>query len=192
MFFISTYTEGAPPDSAKWFCQWLAEAVDDFRVSKSLLSKLHYTVFSLGNSLYKDHYSTVGNNLFDRLSRLSGVAIYPLGLGDQNVAESDNGGESSKGGGSVISMVTVGVVCSLAGIEEDFKAWKNGFVRDVFPALRGAVPLTGLTGVSGASGGVSAELCGCRKKAKQECCKDQATTTDATVQSHDTAEVPSP
>ena len=92
VFLISTYTEGAPPDSARWFCQWLAEAVDDFRVSKSLLGKLNYAVFALGNSLYADHYNAVGRNLFDRLGRLSGTAVYPLGLGDQNVAQSVNGG----------------------------------------------------------------------------------------------------
>ena len=96
VFFVSTYTEGAPPDSARWFCQWLAEAVDDFRVSKSLLNALRYTVFALGNSEYTEHYNTVGRNLFDRLNRLSGVAVYPLGLGDKNVAESDNGGEYSR------------------------------------------------------------------------------------------------
>ena len=93
VFFLSTYSEGAPPDSAKWFCQWLAEAVDDFRVPKSLLSKLNYAVFALGNSLYTDHYNTAGRNLFDRLGRLSAAAVCPLGLGDQNVAESDNGGD---------------------------------------------------------------------------------------------------
>lgn len=96
VFLISTYTEGVPPDSARWFCQWLAEAVDDFRVSKSLLSKLNYAVFALGNSLYTEHYNTVGRNLFDRLGKLSGVAVYPLGLGDQNVAQSVNGGELRK------------------------------------------------------------------------------------------------
>ena len=92
VFLISTYTDGTPPESAKWFCQWLAEAVDDFRVHKSLLSKLNFTVFALGNSLYKEHYNSVGKNLFDWLNRLSGTPVYPLGLGDQNVAESVNGG----------------------------------------------------------------------------------------------------
>ena len=76
----------------------------------------------------------------------------------------------------------------LAGIEEDFTAWKNGFIRDVFPALCGESPLTGLSGVTGLGGiiGVSNDSCECRKKAIQECCKGQVTTPTATVaQSHD-------
>ena len=96
MFFLSTYTDGSPPESAKWFCQWLSEAVHDFRVQKSLLSHLKFTVFALGNSLYADHYNGAGRNLFDWLSRLSGTPVYPLGLGDQNVAESANGGTNFK------------------------------------------------------------------------------------------------
>lgn len=93
MFLVSTYTEGTPAESAKWFCQWLSEAVDDFRVQKSLLSGVNFTVFALGNSLYSDHYNVVGRNLYDGLSKLSGSPVYPLGLGDQNVAQSVNGGE---------------------------------------------------------------------------------------------------
>ena len=93
MFLVSTYTDGTPPESAKWFCQWVSEAVDDFRVQKSLLSELKFTVFALGNSLYANHYNTVGKHLFDGLHRLSGSSVYPLGLGDQNVAESTHGGD---------------------------------------------------------------------------------------------------
>lgn len=90
---VSTYTDGTPPESAKWFCQWLSEAVDDFRVHKSLLSGLQYAVFGLGNSLYSEHYNTVAKNLSDGLSRLSGTSVYSLGLGDQNVAQSVHGGK---------------------------------------------------------------------------------------------------
>ena len=95
VFLVSTYTEGSPPESAKWFCQWLFEAVDDFRVQKSLLSGVRFAVFGLGNSLYSDHYNTVGKDLFDGLSRLSGTPVFSLGLGDQNVAESVHGGQPS-------------------------------------------------------------------------------------------------
>ncbi len=93
VFLLSTYVEGNPPDSAKWFCQWISEAVDDCRVQKSLLSNIRYTVFALGNSLYANHYNTAGKNLFDELSKLSGIAVYQLGQGDQNVAQSKTGGK---------------------------------------------------------------------------------------------------
>ena len=50
---------GEPPESATWFCTYLQEASDDFRVQKNLLKGLRYTVFGLGNSIYEDHYNTV-------------------------------------------------------------------------------------------------------------------------------------
>ena len=59
-----------------------------------MLSGLHYSVFGLGNSLYGEHYDTVGRNLFLWLGQLSGTAAYPLGEGDQNVAQSKHGGLS--------------------------------------------------------------------------------------------------
>jgi tRNA wybutosine-synthesizing protein 1 len=95
VFLISTYTDGTPPESAKWFCQWLLEAVDDFRVQKSLLSGVKFAVFGLGNSLYGDCYNAVGKNLFDGLSKLSGTPVCSLGLGDENVSQSIFGGEKS-------------------------------------------------------------------------------------------------
>ena len=59
VFIISTYIDGTPPDKAKWFCKYLKEASDDFRVQKSLLNGLQYTVFGLGNSVYEDNYNKV-------------------------------------------------------------------------------------------------------------------------------------
>lgn len=59
VFLIATYTDGQPPESAAWFCKWLEEAANDFRVGKSFLQGLRYAVFGLGNSAYVDHYNTV-------------------------------------------------------------------------------------------------------------------------------------
>lgn len=53
--------DGKPPESAEWFCKWLEEASNDFRVQKSLLSGLDYAVFGLGNSLYKERFNMVSN-----------------------------------------------------------------------------------------------------------------------------------
>ncbi len=92
MFLTSTYSDGGPPDSASWFFQWLSDTVADFRVQKSVLSGLKYAVFGLGNSEYAEHFNTAGRNLFDWLGKLSGTAVYRLGLGDQNVAQSAYGG----------------------------------------------------------------------------------------------------
>lgn len=58
-FIVSTYVDGNPPESAKWFYKWLDEASSDFRVQKSLLKDLNYAVFGLGNSLYEDNFNLV-------------------------------------------------------------------------------------------------------------------------------------
>ena len=92
VFLLSTYTDGVPPESAAWFCQWLREAKDDFRVHKSLLSGVHYTAFGLGNSLYGENYNKAVKDLVDGLEKLSATSVYPLGFGDQNVAQSIHGG----------------------------------------------------------------------------------------------------
>ena len=93
VFIISTYTDGTPPEPASWFCQWLSDTACDFRVSKTFLSGLHYAVFGLGDSLYGENYNTVGKGVFEWLEQLSAAAVFPLGLGDQNVAESKHGGK---------------------------------------------------------------------------------------------------
>jgi tRNA wybutosine-synthesizing protein 1 len=31
LLVVSTWSEGTPPEDAKWFCQWLEEAAKDFR-----------------------------------------------------------------------------------------------------------------------------------------------------------------
>ncbi len=63
VFVISTYTDGAPPEAAKWFCRWVDEASTDFRVPKTYLKGLHFCVIALGNSLYKDNYCMVSQVL---------------------------------------------------------------------------------------------------------------------------------
>ena len=88
MFLVSTYTDGTPPESSAWFCQWLSDAVADFRVQKSMLAGLHFTVFGLGNSVYGENYNIVGKSLFEWLGKLSATVVYPLGLGDQNGPQS--------------------------------------------------------------------------------------------------------
>eukprot|EP00479_Gromia_sphaerica_P012736 TRINITY_DN6837_c0_g1_i1.p2 TRINITY_DN6837_c0_g1~~TRINITY_DN6837_c0_g1_i1.p2 ORF type:complete len:68 (-),score=13.37 TRINITY_DN6837_c0_g1_i1:150-353(-) len=45
VFVISTYTDGQPPNNAKFFCNWLKEAVSDWRVHDNYLRKLRYTLF---------------------------------------------------------------------------------------------------------------------------------------------------
>jgi len=88
---ISTYTEGTPPESAKWFYTWLSDMAGDFRVSHNMLGGLGYTVFGLGDSLYTEHYNTVGRDVDRFLHQLQGNRVHPLGLGDENVSNSKAG-----------------------------------------------------------------------------------------------------
>ncbi|NWX34860.1 TYW1 synthase, partial [Notiomystis cincta] len=114
VFLVSTYTEGQPPESAAWFCKWLEEAANDFRVGKSLLQGLRYAVFGLGNSAYVDHYNTVGRSIDRWLWMLSASRIMTRAEGDCNVAQSKHG-----------------------SIEADFEAWKANFLTRLQVLCRG-------------------------------------------------------
>lgn len=92
IFVLSTYSEGSPPESASWFFKWLEEASNDFRVQKAMLKGMKYAVFGLGNSLYADHFNTVGKKVDAWLHQLQAVRVIDLGIGDENVVGSLNGG----------------------------------------------------------------------------------------------------
>ncbi|NXP01640.1 TYW1 synthase, partial [Certhia brachydactyla] len=105
VFLVATYIDGQPPESAAWFCKWLEEAANDFRVGKGFLQGLRYAVFGLGNSAYVDHYNTVGRRMDRWLWMLSASRIMTRAEGDCNVAQSKHG-----------------------SIEADFEAWKAKFL----------------------------------------------------------------
>ena len=108
VFIISTYTEGTPPEDAKWFCQWLEDNAKDFRVQHSILDGLRFSVFGLGNSLYSDYYNTVGKNVDKFLFQLSASRFHPMALGDENVAGSKFG-----------------------SLENDFQQWRKKFIERI-------------------------------------------------------------
>ncbi|KAM7032990.1 S-adenosyl-L-methionine-dependent tRNA 4-demethylwyosine synthase TYW1-like isoform 1-T3 [Acridotheres tristis] len=114
VFLVATYTDGQPPESAAWFCKWLEEAANDFRVGKSFLQGLRYAVFGLGNSAYVDHYNTVGRRMDKWLWMLSASRIMTRAEGDCNVAQSKHG-----------------------SIEADFEAWKGKFLTRLQALCKG-------------------------------------------------------
>ncbi|NXD28528.1 TYW1 synthase, partial [Spelaeornis formosus] len=114
VFLVATYSEGQPPESAAWFCKWLEEAANDFRVGKSFLQGLRYAVFGLGNSAYMDHYNTVGRRMDRWLWMLSASRIMTRAEGDCNVAQSKHG-----------------------SIEADFEAWKGKFLTQLQALCKG-------------------------------------------------------
>ncbi|NWS21883.1 TYW1 synthase, partial [Pachyramphus minor] len=114
VFLVATYTDGQPTESAAWFCKWLEEAANDFRVGKTYLKGLRYAVFGLGNSVYVDHYNTVGRRLDRWLWVLGASRVMTRAEGDCNVAQSRHG-----------------------SIEGDFEAWKNKFLTRLQALCRG-------------------------------------------------------
>ena len=91
IFIVPTCAEATPPEDAQWFYKWLEDSVNDFRVTKTLLKDLRFAVFGLGNSLYAENYNVIGKNMDTWLGSLGAQRFAPLGLGDENVAESLNG-----------------------------------------------------------------------------------------------------
>ncbi|NXK45410.1 TYW1 synthase, partial [Chauna torquata] len=114
VFLVATYTEGQPTESAAWFCKWLEETANDFRFGKMYLKGLRYAVFGLGNSVYVDHYNTVGRNTDRWLWMLGASRIMTRAEGDCNVAQSKHG-----------------------SIEADFEAWKTKFLSCLQALCRG-------------------------------------------------------
>ncbi|CAF3759087.1 unnamed protein product [Rotaria sp. Silwood1] len=92
LIFISTYEDGIPPPSAKWFLRYLQEAATDFRVSKNELEKLTYTIFGCGNSLYNDNFNKVAKELDRCLLELSAKQFIPSEYADENTVKSIYGG----------------------------------------------------------------------------------------------------
>lgn len=91
IFIVSTYAEGSPPDDAQLFYKWLEDSALDFRVPKTFLADARFSVFGLGNSLYSENYNVIGRNIDKWLSQIGAERYGPLGLGDENVAESLHG-----------------------------------------------------------------------------------------------------
>jgi len=108
ILIMSTYAEGTPPDSCKWFYRWLEDLAGDFRVSHNMFRNMDFAVFGLGNSLYEEHFNTIGKSLDNFCHQLSATRIHPLCLGDENTSSSKNG-----------------------SIEGDFEEWAESLVQKV-------------------------------------------------------------
>uniref|UniRef100_S4RSF0 Flavodoxin-like domain-containing protein n=1 Tax=Petromyzon marinus TaxID=7757 RepID=S4RSF0_PETMA len=72
-------------------CKWLEEAASDFRYGKTHLRGVRYAVFGLGDSVYQEHYNTVGKNMDKWLWQLGARRVLPRGDGDFNVVRSRHG-----------------------------------------------------------------------------------------------------
>lgn len=80
--FMATYTDGTPPNNAKWFYEWLQDMRFDFRVSKTALTRVRFCVFGLGHHEYKANFCTVARNVDAWLCGLGAQKMLPVELGD--------------------------------------------------------------------------------------------------------------
>ncbi|KAG8183067.1 hypothetical protein JTE90_010894 [Oedothorax gibbosus] len=84
IFIVSTFTDGQPPDSCKWFCTWLKDASCDFRLSSATLKGLKYAVLGLGNSVYGDNFNKVAIEVDEELRKLGATQILKLVKADED------------------------------------------------------------------------------------------------------------
>jgi len=47
----------------QYFCTWLEEATEDWRVGEEWLAHVRFAVLGVGNSLYEDHYNAMAHKV---------------------------------------------------------------------------------------------------------------------------------
>lgn len=72
---LPTYEGGVPPESAAFFCEWLAEASTDFRLGSGALVGLRYCVAGAGNSLYAENFNAVAKRADKQLLALGAQRV---------------------------------------------------------------------------------------------------------------------
>eukprot|EP00941_MAST-03F_sp_MAST-3F-sp1_P004124 g4124.t1 len=87
---ISTWDGGLPPESAKYFIDWLRDVSDDFRRSKTMLSNTVTGVFGLGSSAYSDDvFCTPAKEIASLFEKLHSKSAIPIGFGDDAEGDQD-------------------------------------------------------------------------------------------------------
>ncbi|CAF0770517.1 unnamed protein product [Brachionus calyciflorus] len=104
VIFVSTYTDGTPPESAKWFYKFITEMSNDFRYEKGSLKGLKYSVCGLGNSLYDENFNKIAKDLDKSLNLCQAERVAPLYCCDENTIKSKH-----------------------SSLEGDYEFWKNNF-----------------------------------------------------------------
>ncbi|CAG2103548.1 unnamed protein product [Medioppia subpectinata] len=79
---MSTYSSGSPPSDGKWFCQWLQDFSNDFRVDKSSLKGLSFAIFGVGDKAYGQHFCRISQDMDRWLKQLEATPIVSTQLSD--------------------------------------------------------------------------------------------------------------
>jgi len=90
LFLLSTYEGGVAPDSADFFCRWMLDASQDFRLGKGALNKLRYSVFGSGHSAYQQNFNAVARAVDRQLWQLGGKRAHPLTHGDEDKGDTED------------------------------------------------------------------------------------------------------
>lgn len=88
-FVISTYTDGTPPEPAKWFYRWVEESAHDFRCGADFLKDLKFAVFGCGNSQYGANFNACAKTLAKNLGLMGAREIADVFLGDEDKGSLD-------------------------------------------------------------------------------------------------------
>lgn len=89
LIVASTWDDGQPPASARFFTNWLAESSEDFRVGSMLLSRCRFSVFGVGSRAYGVSFNAVGRELSRRMRALGAAEILPVWEGDVDDGDID-------------------------------------------------------------------------------------------------------
>ncbi|XP_054168158.1 S-adenosyl-L-methionine-dependent tRNA 4-demethylwyosine synthase TYW1-like [Oppia nitens] len=87
ILIISTYSGGTSTSDGHWFCQWLQDFANDFRVDKSSLKGFNYAIFGIGDKAYGQDFCLISKNIDQWFRQLEAIPIVPIQLSD--VSDSD-------------------------------------------------------------------------------------------------------
>ena len=82
ILIVSTYAGGGPPPDGEWFCKWLDDTVNDFRVNKNCLNGLGFAIFGVGDKAYGQDFCLTPKNIDHWLKKLNAVPIISTQLSD--------------------------------------------------------------------------------------------------------------
>ncbi|TXG52239.1 hypothetical protein EZV62_021408 [Acer yangbiense] len=89
LIVASTWDNGKPPETAKFFVDWLAESANDFRVGSLLLSRCKFAVFGVGSGAYEKSFNVVARDLSNKMRELGAAEVLPVFEGDVDGGELD-------------------------------------------------------------------------------------------------------